>query len=342
MLIEKDKEVLRTIIDVYVAEGVPVSSQRVLEEGCLAISTATIRNRMAVLEREGYISKAHISSGRIPTDEGYRVYVDELQSERTLAAGEELPAVRDELRAEGGNMNALMWHTSQVLGALSRNVALVYGAIVQESRVRGVRLFRLDGGRLLVAVHLIPDYERTVTLRTGREPTPEAVSAAEGLLNRLVGGLSLDEARSVLGEMLRDNVTDEGIVVREISMNREEIFSGPPAVEMCFEARGRVLDEPELSDPRTLQLLLRILHNRDYLTAILASRPLDRTQVTIGAEHGDESLRPFSLVTAGYRMGAARGVLGIMGPTRMRYDLALSLVGSVSRELRAIGEEFFQ
>jgi heat-inducible transcriptional repressor len=342
MLIEKDREILRTIIEVYVGEGEPVSSQRVRETGHFALSTATIRNRMVVLEREGYITKTHVSSGRVPTDEGYRLHVDELQSERTLAAGEELPAVRDELRAEGDNLGALMSHASQMLGAMSRNVALVYGAIVQECRVRGVRLFCLDGGRLLVVVHLMPDYERTVTLRLGREPSPEAASAAEVLLNRLVGGLSLDGARAALGDLLRDNVTDEGIVVREITAHREEIFSGPPAVEMCFEARGRMLDQPELSDPRTLQLLLRILHNRDYLTSILASRPLDRTQVTIGVEHGDESLRPFSLVTAGYRMGAARGVIGIMGPTRMRYDHAISLVGSVSRELRAIGEEFFQ
>jgi heat-inducible transcriptional repressor len=152
----------------------------------------------------------------------------------------------------------------------------------------------------------------------------------------------VDDAKRALEDLPRDNLTDEGIVAREVSLRREDIFSGPPAMEMCFEARGKVLEEPELSNPQTLQLLLRILHNRDYLTSILASRPLDRTQVTIGAEHGDESLRPFSLVTAGYRMGAARGVLGIMGPTRMRYDLAISLVGSVSRELRAIGEEFFQ
>lgn len=342
MLIEKDREILRTIIEVYVGDGAPVSSARVRETGRFAMSTATIRNRMVDLERRGYLSKAHVSSGRIPTDDGYRVYVDELQSERSLAAGENLPAVREELRADGANLNALMSHTSQMLGARSRNVALVYGAVVQESRVRAVRLFRMDGGRMLVVVHLVPEYERTVTLRTDRDATPEGVSAAESRLNRLVGGLSLDDARRALDEQMRDNVTEEGIIVRDVSARREEIFSGPPAMEMYFEARGRVLEEPELSDPRTLQLLLRILHNRDYLTSILASRPLDRTQVTIGAEHGDESLRPFSLVTAGYRMGAARGVLGIMGPTRMRYDLALSLVGSVSRELRAIGEELFQ
>jgi heat-inducible transcriptional repressor len=131
------------------------------------------------------------------------------------------------------------------------------------------------------------------------------------------------------------------VIVCEVAQRREEIFSAPAAIELCVEERSRVLEQPELSDPRTLQLLLRILHNRDYLASLLAGRPLDRTEVTIGREHHDDALRPFSMVTAGYCMGAARGVLGIIGPTRMRYDVALSLVGAVSREMRAIGEEYF-
>jgi len=224
---------------------------------------------------------------------------------------------------------------------LSNNVAVVYAAIVQESRVRALKLFRLEGGRLLVVAHLVPDHERTLAVRVDRDLTDEGVADAERLLNRLVADRTLDEARRILAGTLRDNVTEEGVVVREIAIRSEEILAGPPALELCFEERSRVLEQPELSDPRTLQLLLRILHNRDHLTALLASRPLDRTEVTIGREHGDESLRPFSLVTAGYRMGAARGVLGIIGPTRMRYDTALSLVGAVSRELRAIGDEYF-
>jgi len=84
-----------------------------------------------------------------------------------------------------------------------------------------------------------------------------------------------------------------------------------------------------------------LLHNKPYLQSILSSRSQEGTEVTIGGENDDAALQNFSLVTAGYRMGAARGVLGIIGPTRMRYDLALSLVGLMSRELRAIGEEFF-
>jgi len=341
MLIEKNRDILRAIIDAYVGDGVPVSSQRVREAGHLHMSTATIRNRMVVLERDGYISKPHVSSGRIPTDEGYRAHVDELQSEGSRLAAAGLPEVREGLRGESHDVNGLMLQVSQLLGALSRNVAVVYGAIVQGSRVRSLKLFHVEGDRVLLVASLAPEHERTLALRLSRPVSAEAVAAAEALVNRMVADRTLDAARRILAESVRDNVTDEGIVTREIAARRDEIFSEPPAIELCFEERSRVLDQPELSDPRTLQLLLRILHDRDYLTSILASRPPDRTEVTIGSEHGDDALRPFSLVTAGYRMGAARGVLGIIGPTRMRYDLALSLVRSMSRELCAIGDEYF-
>ena len=341
MLIEKDRFILRAIVDAYIEDGAPVSSQRVHDAGCQHMSTATIRNRMVVLEQEGFICKAHVSSGRIPTDAGYRERVNELQSDTALVEGGHSAAVRAELRGPGPDLNAVMLQATHLLGTLSQHVAVVYGSIVQQNRVRALRLFRVDDRRVLLVMHLVPEYERTLTLRLDRDISVEGVMAAERLLQSLLVDRPLEESRHMLMEMLRDNVTDEGVIVREVAVHSEETFSGPPAVELWVEERSHVLEPSELSDPRTLQSLLRILHNRDYLTSLLASRPLDRTEVTIGREHRDDALHPFSMVTAGYRMGAARGVLGIIGPTRMRYDVALSLVGTVSREMRAIGEEYF-
>ena len=101
------------------------------------------------------------------------------------------------------------------------------------------------------------------------------------------------------------------------------------------------MQQTDLFDPSVLQLLLRLLHNKTYLTSILARRMVERTFITIGGENEDEALKPFSFVTSGYRMGGARGVLGIIGPTRMRYDFTLDLVDSIAKELQAIGEEYF-
>jgi len=340
MLNEKDMSILRTIIELYVGDAVPVSSQRVRNAGRFRMSTATIRNRMVGLETHGFIVKAHVSSGRIPTDEGYRAHVDELQADAVRPTGDGLAAMRGGLR-DDLDLTGVMQRTSQLLRALSPHVAVVYGSIVRESRVRTVKLFRLQGSKIMVVVNLVPDYERTITLRLSRDVVEDGIAAAERLANRLLSDRSLEDARRLLGETMRDNVTDEGIVLGEIAARREDVFSEPVAMELCFDEPGAMLAQPELADPRTLRLLLRILNDRDYLTAILAERRRNDVEVTIGSEHRDETLRPFSLVTAGYRMGAARGVVGIIGPTRMRYDLALGLVESMSRELCAIGEERF-
>lgn len=340
MLNEKDQQILRTIIQLYVGDGVPVSSQRVKDAGRYSFSPATIRNRMASLERQGFIAKPHTSAGRVPTDEGYRYYVDWLTEEQVdweAVAQRCHQVLWDEYR----DASQPMLLASQLLGDLSKNFAVVYGSLEQESRVKRIRLVRLEGERLLVVVNLEPEHERTAVVGLDREFDGATIADAEASLNRDLNGKTMEQAKGLLEGAVRDNVTDEGLIRREILLNRELIFSEPDEVELYFEERGHLLEQPELSDPKVLQSILRLTHNKPYLTSILSGRHPDRIQVTIGAEHDDAELRPFSLITAGYRMGAARGVLGIIGPTRMRYDLGLALVGAVSRELRAIGEAYF-
>lgn len=336
---DKHRKMLKTIIDLYVADGAPVSSRAVKDTGH-ASSTASIRNYMAALERQGYLSKPHTSAGRVPTDEAYRYYVDDLQTNQH-EWDQITSRCRMELRDVSRDISEIMLHASRLLGDMSKNFSVVYGSMLLESRVRHVQLVALDGPRILVVVNLEPEYECTTVLRLEKTFSSEVITGAERLIDRAVAGKTVDGAKDALDGVIRDNVTDEGIIVREISINRQTIFSEPPAVELYFEERSHLLEQPELSDPKNLQLILKLLHNKDYLTGILANRSTDHTQVTIGGENEDVALKPFSLVTAGYRMGAARGVLGIIGPTRMRYDVALLLVGSVSRELGAIGEEYF-
>lgn len=340
MLVDRDLQILRAIVDMFIRDGVPVSSRAVKDTLGLPVSTATIRNSMSRLEKDGCICKPHTSAGRVPCDKGYRAYVDSL--DRRPAVGVDFTRqLRDEIRDQDKDVNSVMASASRVLGTMSKNFALVYGSVIQESRVSRIQLIALEGPRLLVLVNLAPSYERTTVIRLEKRYAPDVIKRAETWINRVVEDCSLTDAKDQLGRAVRDNVTDEGIITREVAIHREDIFSEPPAVELFFEDQGYVLGQPELSDPKLLQLLLRLLHNKDFLTTILSRRLGERIQITIGSEHEEQDLRWFSLVTAGYRLGSARGVLGIIGPTRMRYAFNRDLVGSAAHELGAIGEEFF-
>ena len=338
---DRELHILRVVVDTYVRTGVPVSSRRIKESTGMRASTATIRGVLAGLEQAGYLTKPHTSAGRIPTDEGYRSYVDCLEPNQAHY-DEFTTRFRDDVQRERElEVETIMALASRLLGTLSNNFAVVYGSVVPESRVSRVQLMGLEGSRLLVVVNLTPENERTVVLRLNRQFAADTVARAEAGINIAVGGRTLAEAKEALDSVIRDNMTDEGIITNEIAANRDEIFTEPPAVTLYFEERGHILEQPELSDPKLLQLLIRLMHDKRYLTAVLADRVSEGTRITIGGEHRDIELKPFSLVTSGYRMGGARGVLGIIGPTRMRYDLAWDLVGAAARELRAVGEEYF-
>lgn len=338
-LSERDIRILKAVVDLYVHDGVPVSSRKIKNATGVDMSTATIRNILARLERCSMLMKPHTSAGRVPTDAGYRAVVDMIQQNQTLSA--EIAAVFRERIKEQRDISAIMARASKLLGRLSRNFAVVYGSVLRESRVSRINLVELEGSRVLVVLHLQPEYERTTVVHLDAACTPETIRRARNLINPVIAGKTLDEAKEALDRTVRDNITDEGRVIGTVALNREAIFTDPPAVELFFEEREHVFEQPELSDPAMLQLLLRLLHDKAYLTTILSKRLSEKTVVTIGSENEEDELRPFSLVTSGYRMGGARGVLGIIGPTRMRYAYTCSLVGSVARELRAIGEELF-
>lgn len=339
MIPERDIRILQLVIDLHVRDGAPVSSQAVKDSG-VALSTATIRNVMAALEDSGYLSKPHTSAGRVPTDKGYRAYVDRLEERATLL-DEFARRLREQMRDQDVEIGAIMAAASRALGSLSRHFAVVYGSAVQENRVRRVQLVDLAGARLLVVVNFSPEHERTTVIRVEKKCSPDAIARAEDWINLLVRGKTLTEARETLEGAVRDNVTDEGIITREVSIHREDIFSGPPAVELYFEERGDLFGHPGRSDPTLLHLLLGLLRDKTLLTSVLARRLEEPTRITIGSEHEEQEMKMFSLVTAGYRMGASRGVLGVIGPTRMRYGYMRDLVGSAARELGEIGEKYF-
>ena len=327
---ERKVRILRAIVTEYVARGEPVGSKRVVEVSELGVSAATVRNEMSALEELGYITQPHTSAGRIPTDAGYRRFVDD------LADDPELDGPRRELIAEllgsASDVEDLLARTSSVLSQLTRLVSLVIAPAIAASRLRLVELVSLAPGTGLLL--LVAD--------TGR---------VDKRLVELPAGTSeadLDRVRTVLGEHVRGRRVDAvpavlRTLVEEAPSELREVLAavasaaGPALAEdtvhHVFVGGQASLAGDEAFERQHLSRLLRLLEERATLARVLAdSTAADEPTVRIGHENEVEDLRSASLVAQRYRL-ITDGSLGVLGPTRMDYATVLSTVRAVAEQL---------
>jgi len=333
---ERKCRILRAIVTEFVATGQPVGSAHVVAVTGLDVSTATVRNDMSALEELGLISQPHASAGRVPTDRGYRWFVDELRAAPDLDPARR--AAIEELLGSARDVEELLARTATVLSQLTRLVSLVISPALETSRLRHVELVTLTP--LSALLLLVSDTGRvdkhTVDLPAGTDER-DLDRVRTMLADRLVGrrfsqvGPTLrmlcDEAPADLRACLRAVAADATTAVRDERIH--EVYVGGQAAL----AGDASLDRGELSR------LLQLLEERETLARMLEEATGDGAgddagpRVRIGEEHPREDLRATSLVAQRYRL-VSDGSLGVIGPTRMDYGGALATVRAVSDQLQ--------
>ncbi len=327
---DRKLEVLRAIVEDYVSTQEPVGSKTLAEGHALGVSPATIRNDMAVLEEEGYITQPHTSAGRIPTDKGYRLFVDRLSTVKPLS-GPERRAIRSFL--DGAiDLDDVVRRTVRLLAQLTRQVAVVQYPSLPRSSVRHLELVQLSALRLLLV--LITDTGR-VEQRVVELPCPmseELVAELRSSINAGLSGRSLLEAPTAV-ETLLDAVPPDlrpvmlslGPVLLETLVERPE--------ERVMLAGTANLTRSALDFPGTIYPVLEALEEQVVLLRLLGEVESPSTlRVRIGEENSVEGLRATSVVTVGYGSGnQALASLGVLGPTRMDYPATMSAVRAVAR-----------
>ncbi|MBV7295768.1 heat-inducible transcriptional repressor HrcA [Corynebacterium sp. TAE3-ERU12] len=325
------KEVLRAIVADYVASQEPVGSKALVERHKLGVSSATIRNDMAVLEAEGYIAQQHASSGRIPTEKGYRDFVDGISDIKPLSRAER-QAILEFL--EGGvDLEDVLRRSVELLSRLTRQVAVVQLPTLQVSRVRHVELVPLADVRLLLV--LITDTgrveQRHVELAAPIDAEDD-VPRLRAMLNRVLAGKTLTDA-SVSAADLAGNAPPDlrDPVLRCATVLVETLIERPS--DRLILAGASNLSRVDAEFPGGLPSVLEALEKQVVVLKLLgAARDLHRVQVSIGEENQDESLRGTSVVSTGYGTGdAILGGLGVVGPTSMDYRGTMTSVAAVAR-----------
>jgi heat-inducible transcriptional repressor len=332
---ERTREVLRSLVDLHVATGEPVGSESLSRALERRLAPATIRNIMAELERLGYLSQPHTSAGRVPTDEGYRFYVDGLRA--LELSPREQQAIARSLRRDAGSPQQILETASHVLSLLSRNVGFVVAPDIGRSSFMHVDFVRLPQSRILMVMVSRTGLVTNKLVDLEEPLSQEELQACANYLNTHFAGMSLRAIRGRLLELMQQDKALYDTLLKRVVALGEQAFAEEGAGSLYLEGASNILDQPEFEDVARMKALFQTFEQKSRLVKILnACISGDGIRILIGHENPDPELHGTSLVTAGYALeGEAELGLGVLGSTRMEYARMIALVDHVGRAVRS-------
>jgi heat-inducible transcriptional repressor len=326
--------ILRAIVSHYVGTGEPVGSKVLVERYRLGVSPATVRNEMAALEDAGYIYQPHTSAGRIPTDSGYRYFVDEMPEGARLPAAE-AHRIRQFFIEPRWELEEALRQTASLLSSLTNHAAVVFAPALDRSLIKHVELIALAGERaMLIAVTDTGRVENQVVRSPGGTEEADLLAASDAL-NKILGGISLEDAAVTIRKRAAEFPRE---VVPFLTL-AADAFDAPDhdkAHERFFlEGTSNIVDEAKFSDLESVRRVISALEHRRLLLEVLADAfSFGGVSVRIGAENPSSEMQLCSVVAAPYGTGDGNlGSLGIVGPTRMDYRRTIAAVHEVSSHL---------
>jgi heat-inducible transcriptional repressor len=325
MLDERKAQILRAVVEEYIETAQPVGSSRVARASGVKVSPATVRNDMALLEDEGYLFQPHTSAGRVPTEKGYRFFVDGLAGPVRLAASD-AQQVRAFFDAAHGEIEQMLRDTTRLLSGLTRYTAVVVGPPHEAATVRSVQLVGLTASVAVLVVVLSNGTVEKHTVELDAEVDEVRLAAVAARLSSLLLGRPLVDV-----DALAMTTADRGDAILTAALaalaeplpdDPDVYIGGASQMAEAFDAVG------------TVREILTILEQQ-YVVVTLMKDVLDRgLNVAIGTETGMEPLADCAVVVAPYEVeGESAGSIGVLGPARMHYPQALAAVAVVSRRL---------
>ena len=335
-LTERKKQILKRVVEDYIAAAEPVGSKALTEGHELPFSSATIRNEMSDLEEMGYIIQPHTSAGRIPSDKGYRFYVDQIMQEKE----NEVTEFKDVMVQKVDKLELVLKKMAQALAANTNYAAMISGPSYHKTKLKFIQLSRVEAGKLLIVTVLEGNIIKNSIVALDAELTDEDILNLNILLNSGLNGLTMEQINlDVITRMKgqageRSHIVD--VVLSEVA---EAIRSGEEDLQIYTEGTTNIFKYPELSDGAKASQLIGTLEQKDLWREILTEDDADsdkknEIQVYIGSETQVQSMKDCSIVTANYELGdGLRGTIGIVGPKRMDYDKVVSTLRSLKSQL---------
>lgn len=333
---EREKSILRYIIQQFILTASPVGSRNITKRYDLGISPATVRNIMSDLEESGFIDHPHTSAGRIPTDKGYRFYVDSLMNVQAIDNNEK-KMIDKEFESKLDETDELLKVTSNILSKITRQLACVTYPKLETGALEKLQIISLSSTRMLVVMSIKGGLVKTITIEFASEIQEFQISAVQNLLNERLSGLSFKEIRATFSERFKDIHEDQKAIIRLFLNSADKVFKDVRSSDGVYITGAKnVIQQPEFDDPERFQSVIELIEDKDIIVHILDKTEdmnSDNVYISIGKENEDQKLLDYSLITKEYKIGDVSGHLGIIGPKRMEYSKVIAIVDYVAKML---------
>jgi heat-inducible transcriptional repressor len=337
-LTDRERQVLEAVVRTYVDTAEPAGSRTVSMRHDLGVSPATVRNTMSDLEDKGYLFHPHTSAGRVPTDLAYRFFVDQIVRPAELSRADRAVLTKELGLAGSSAVERLVRRATQALSVMSYELGLAIAPRLDDAVLEKLDLIQVSEEKILLVVTIQKGLVRTVYVDLPAAVPQDTLVNLTVILNERLSGLTLAEIQSTLPVRLRDSNTDDDPAAAELLnffiQSGSEFFDSSvlDLSELHIGQTSVLASQPEFTSGERLKGLLELTERRDLLASVLGSRDhRGGLTITIGTENGPEELSEFTLVTSEYRAVGLKGVIGVIGPTRMPYEKVLAIVDYTSR-----------
>lgn len=332
---ERKIKILKAIIQNYLETGEPVGSRTISKYSDLKLSSATIRNEMSDLEELGYIIQPHTSAGRIPSDKGYRFYVDQLMKEKE----NEVTEMRELVIQRVDRVELLLKQMAKLLAANTNYATLISSPQYHHTKLKFIQLSKVEAGKLLIVTVVEGNIIKNSIVNLEADLTDEDVLNLNILLNNSLTGMTMEQINLEVITRMKEQAGDRRQVV-DLVLNEvaEAIRANQDDLQIYTEGATNIFKYPELSDGKNASRLLSTLEQKELLRDLFTEDPenehKNEIQVYIGDETPVPSMKDCSVVTANYVLSdGLRGSIGVVGPKRMDYDKVVTTLKSLISQL---------
>lgn len=331
---DREKTILRHVVYNFIQMAVPVGSRYISKHFESNLSPATIRNVMADLEEFGYLSHPHTSAGRVPTDRGYRYYVDYLMEVEELSDREKFQI--DHQLETPVDPADLLREASKLLGKISKQLSIVSSPHIGSGVLDKLELISLSNTKILVVMSIRSGLVKTLMLEVGAEIPRESLEQINRILNERLVGLSLQQIRDTFVERVRDIQGERTGLIRLFIESVDQLFDDAKEREkVLISGTQHIVSQPEFGDPKNFRSVIELIENEDIIVHLLEKHEEFDPDfvITIGAENDESKAKEYSMLSATYDIDGATGRIGVIGPKRMKYSKVIPLVDHVAKAI---------